>query len=241
MTSTTSYPFTNFRGGKGRAYQHLINLMPPHDRYVESHLGGGAVLRYKRPARRSVAIDIDPSVVAAWRDFPLNGFELLEGDASTYLPQLNLASSDLVYADPPYVPSTRRTSRYYRHDYGDDDHLNLLGVLRSLDCMVVLSGYRGEMYDRELVDWHRIDYEAVTHRGVVSESAWTNFKPGNVLHDYSYVGSTFRQREAFRRRLERLVRQLEVAGPLERNAALARVATTDPDAIIAASRRIGCP
>ena len=50
-----------YPGGKSQAgvYQRLINLMPPHGAYVEAFLGGGAVLRNKRPARVNVGIDLD--------------------------------------------------------------------------------------------------------------------------------------------------------------------------------------
>ncbi|MBS0352463.1 MAG: DNA adenine methylase, partial [Proteobacteria bacterium] len=47
-----SYP-----GGKGKCYQRLINLMPPHETYIETHLGSGAVLRNKRPAKTTIGID----------------------------------------------------------------------------------------------------------------------------------------------------------------------------------------
>lgn len=59
----TSYP-----GGKGGSgvYQTLINLMPQHDTYIETHLGGGALMRRKRPARVNIGIDIDPLVITAW-------------------------------------------------------------------------------------------------------------------------------------------------------------------------------
>ena len=30
----------NYPGGKGGVYQRLINLMPPHEVYIETHLGG---------------------------------------------------------------------------------------------------------------------------------------------------------------------------------------------------------
>lgn len=195
-------------------------------------------MRNKLMAEQTIAIDVDPAIIEAWRALSVNGIEFLQGDAAVILPTLNLASSDLVYADPPYVPSTRRTPKYYRHDYDDADHRHLLAVLRRLDCMVVLSGYRSEIYDREIGDWHRRDYETVTHRGVVTESVWTNFIPGAVLHDYSHVGSTFRQREAIRRRLNSIVRQLQTADPIERNAALAMVAASYPEAILEASRRV---
>jgi hypothetical protein len=43
-----------YAGGKNGAgvYQTIINLMPPHDVYIEPFLGGGAIMRQKRPAVR---------------------------------------------------------------------------------------------------------------------------------------------------------------------------------------------
>lgn len=62
MLQNMSYP-----GGKNGAgvYQKIINLMPPHDRYFEPFLGGGAVLRLKRPARENIACDLVASQVSA--------------------------------------------------------------------------------------------------------------------------------------------------------------------------------
>ena len=51
----------NYPGGKGLLYQKFINLMPLHEVYIETHLGGGAIMRNKRPARRNIGIDIDPN------------------------------------------------------------------------------------------------------------------------------------------------------------------------------------
>ena len=53
----SSYP-----GGKAGSgvYQTLINQIPPHDVYVSATAGHDAVLRYKRPAARNIAIDLDP-------------------------------------------------------------------------------------------------------------------------------------------------------------------------------------
>lgn len=41
----------------------------------------------------------------------------------------------------------------YRHEMTDEQHLELLGVLRGLRGMVVLSGYPSELCERELADW----------------------------------------------------------------------------------------
>ena len=63
-TVPTTYP-----GGKGGAgvYQTIINMIPPHDTYIETHLGSGAIMRYKKPAFRNFGIDIDPAVIESWQ------------------------------------------------------------------------------------------------------------------------------------------------------------------------------
>ena len=41
------------------AYQAIIAAMPAHDTYIETHLGTGAIMKYKPLASRSIGIDID--------------------------------------------------------------------------------------------------------------------------------------------------------------------------------------
>ena len=67
------------------------------------------------------------------------------------------------YVDPPYVHSTRnlRTrAPSYRHELADAQHEELAAGLRDLCGMVVLSGYRCELYDRLYAGWQRIDQQA---------------------------------------------------------------------------------
>ncbi len=73
------------------------------------------------------------------------------------------APTTLHYVDPPYVHSTRslRTrAPSYRHELSDLQHAELLAGLRSLAGMVVLSGYRCDLYDSALQGWQRIDLAA---------------------------------------------------------------------------------
>jgi hypothetical protein len=58
-----------YPGGKSGpgVYHRLINLMPPHATYCEPFLGGGAVMRKKRPAAYSVGVDMDAEVIERWR------------------------------------------------------------------------------------------------------------------------------------------------------------------------------
>jgi hypothetical protein len=79
-------PLPHYPGSKGGAGvdKRLVSLMPPHRVYVEAFLGGGAVLRLKRPAELQVGIDQDASVVSAWRPAATPGLTLaaaLAGDS----------------------------------------------------------------------------------------------------------------------------------------------------------------
>lgn len=67
------------------------------------------------------------------------------------------------YVDPPYVHSTRalRTrAPAYKHEMDDQQHRDLAGALASLRGMVVVSGYRCDLYDELFEGWQRIDAAA---------------------------------------------------------------------------------
>lgn len=183
-----------YPGGKGKIYQRVINLMPPHRIYVESHLGGGAVLRHKQPALLNIGIDINPRPLQAFAAYGAD-FKFMCADAVAVIEALRPTPDMLIYADPPYLPATRRAARVYRHDYSESDHERLLYCLRELRCMVMISGYPNELYDRMLEGWQGESFFGASHVGLREEMIWMNFSPG-VLHDTRYVGDTFRDRGA---------------------------------------------
>ncbi|MEL6613181.1 MAG: DNA adenine methylase [Bacteroidota bacterium] len=92
----------------------------------------------------------------------LRGVVIEERDAARALAQHDTAET-LHYVDPPYPRSTRTTNGdAYAHEMTDDDHRALARLLRSLEGMVILSGYPCELYDGELYpDWHRTEIAAV--------------------------------------------------------------------------------
>src|SRR6266581_4409135 len=59
-------PRRGFPGGKNGAgvFQKIINAMPPHACFIEAFAGSGAVLRRKRPAASTIAIDRDARALA---------------------------------------------------------------------------------------------------------------------------------------------------------------------------------
>jgi len=207
-----SYP-----GGKGSCYRRIVNLMPPHRTYIETHLGGGAVMLQKRPAAQSIGIDIDGDVIARWFASDLGPRPLLleHGDAATFLDDYPWDGGELVYCDPPYVHSTRAKANMYAHEMSDDDHRRLLSVLRTLPCQVMVSGYRCELYDLALADWRVEAIPNVTRGGSRIEAVWLNFDPPPVPHDVRFLGDTFRERERIQRQRRRWARRFAKLPPAE--------------------------
>jgi len=206
-----------YPGGKGKTFQQVINLMPPHSVYIETHLGGGAVMRHKKPAARNIGIDADERVISQWKSVGLEA-ELVCTRAESFLESFSFTGNELVYVDPPYVPETRRRARVYTHDYTLEDHERLLKLLVGLPCKVLLSGYANPLYEEQLRDWSIHSFMAATHAGPRRETLWFNFERPRTLHDARYLGSSFRERQATKRRLERLQRKFAEMDPQERGA-----------------------
>ena len=225
-----------YPGGKGRCYRQIIALMPPHQIYIESHLGGGAVFRAKRPASRSIGIDVDEAVVSSWHGY--QGLEVVHADACAYLRRYPFEGHELVYADPPYVASTRRRARVYRFDYTDDQHVELLEVLRTLPCAVIVSGYPSSLYDAMLPEWRKVTFPGDSHAGPRVEVVWLNYPSPALLHAHSFLGGDFRAREVVRRRRDGLLRRIAALDERERQALFERLVADHASAL---TRALGLP
>ena len=86
--------------------QPLIAMMPPHAAYIETHLGGGAIMKRKPPALRNIGIDRDARALDAFEcDYPV---ELVHGCAHRFLAEFTFEGTELLYCDPPYLRRTRQ-------------------------------------------------------------------------------------------------------------------------------------
>jgi DNA adenine methylase len=90
----------------------------------------------------------------------------------------------LFYLDPPYVFSTRSTSKAYSHEMTDDDHRRFAELLYSIKGFVVLSGYPSPIYEElfEKRGWRRFDKDAWTMRGTrKTECLWISPRTREAL------------------------------------------------------------
>lgn len=217
-----------YPGGKSAAgvYQKIINLMPPHERYIEPFFGSGAIMRLKRPAPQNIGIELDPDVIKACPLLPY--VKLIKGNGIAYLKQHRFTPRDLIYCDPPYLNHTRRTPKLYRFQLTDEEHDTLLATLTHLPCMVLISGYHSERYAHTLQDWNSTHFQTMTRGGTpATEWLWYNFPTPVALHDYRYLGDNFRERERIKRKTARWSARLQRMSILERQALLAVLNRTD--------------
>lgn len=206
-----SYP-----GGKGGLFRQLINLIPPHHTYIETHLGDGAVMRNKAAAIRSIGVEIDAAVLSRWSGAELPALELIQADATAFLKTYPFRGDEFLYVDPPYVRSSRRSLRVYPHELSDREHLDLLQVLDGICANVMVSGYASELYDQKLSHWRRFEFSTGSHGLTHREVVWLNYEPPSVPADLRYAGHSFRERQRIKRKQERLRQKITDLPPVER-------------------------
>jgi site-specific DNA-adenine methylase len=219
-----------YPGGKGGAgvYQTIINLIPPHDVYIEPFVGGGNIFERKAPAASSILVDRDPAIAQLWKQrcHQVPAVTVIEGDAISVLEAREWTGREFIYADPPYVLSTRTKKAIYAHEMSDADHDQLISTLQTIGdrhgVRFMLSGYRNAIYDdaAAMLGWNRVDFQAMTRGGLRTESVWFNYEKPSTIADYSYVGQNFRERERIKRKKDRWIRRLQLLDPLERAALL---------------------
>lgn len=206
--------------------QAIIAMMPPHDTYIETHLGGGAIMRRKPPALRNIGIDLNGRALARFQcDYPV---ELIHGCAHRFLAEYAYQGRELVYCDPPYLQATRRSGRRYRFDYDDQDHVELLGLLKSLPCAVLLSGYPSRLYDERLSGWQSVELQVMNQAGVRTEKLWFNFTVDRV-HWACYAGKDHTHRQSVKRKAENWGRRYQALPRAERLAVLSAMMAVEAD------------
>jgi site-specific DNA-adenine methylase len=223
-------PYKSYNGGKESdgTYQKIINIMPPHDIYIEAFLGNGAIFRKKKNAFvSSIGIDLDTAVIEQWIKLNCLSITLINTDAILWLEHFATMASIfkkmgirvLIYLDPPYPKSSRRNQLdLYSCEMSDADHTRLLTVARSIDANVIISSYPNELYNETLKDWSTIQFTAMTRGGPATEKVWYNYPTPTELHDYRYLGNDYREREQFKGIVTRNVTKFKRLPDLHRNA-----------------------
>lgn len=150
-------------------------------RYWQTH---GSCARYKSGWKNDVAAREYAYAAQYWARLPAwvaGTVERLKGVQIECAPAVEVIrrfrSPDvLIYADPPYLLSTRKGPQY-RVELEDMDHVELLKVLREHPGPVMLSGYDNELYDGMLDGWDKLQRPTQCEKGGRRvETLWVNFQ-----------------------------------------------------------------
>jgi DNA adenine methylase len=104
-----------------------------------------------------------------WRSYPaglpeyverLRGVVIENRDARAVI-EAHDGLETLIYADPPYCPSTRDSGSDYRFEMTDEQHREPATTLHGVHGMVLLSGYPSRLYDEIYGDWEKIERRAL--------------------------------------------------------------------------------
>jgi DNA adenine methylase len=109
-------PAVTITGSKGSAgvAQRIVSLMPPHELYIEAFAGLAAVGRLKRRARCDVFVERDIDRAATLRAMLPATAHVVIADVMQAVAPERVPPGALVYCDPPYLISTRRSLRRNR-------------------------------------------------------------------------------------------------------------------------------
>ena len=198
-------------GGKGGSgvYQQIINIIPPHDTLVVPFLGHCGITRNIKPCSNWYLNDIDRDVVDEW----INHYEefwednyapnttFLKNDFRAVL-KINMDRKGVVhYLDSPYRHDDRKSRHRYNYEMTDKDHIEMLELAKGFyHSNIIISTYDNKLYRDHLKGWNTIKFKANTRRGMAIETAFFNYEPPIELHDYSYFGKDYRDREQKKRK-----------------------------------------
>jgi site-specific DNA-adenine methylase len=217
----------SYFGGKAGpgTYHKIINLIPPHEVYIEPFAGGAAIYRYIKRAKESYLIDKDPAAVETLLSMQDPDTHIFEDCGIRFLQSFGFEGTEFVYCDPPYLWSTRKSHHRYEHELSENDHLGLLQILKTLPVPVMLSGYFSGMYWQELKGWNHTSFEVSTRgNSLAVEHLWYNYPTPTELHDYRFIGTDFTDRQRIQRKIRRWVNRLKKLPRLERAAILNSIA-----------------
>lgn len=155
---------------------------------------------------------------------------LAVGDGVQFLANYDWQGDEYVYCDPPYLFGARRSQKkLYGCEFGTEEErkllLSTLLAVSARGVNVGISGYDNPLYEAMLPGWRKIQWQVNTRGNrMATETLWMNY-PEGPLHDYSYVGDNYRERERIAKKKARWIGRLQRMPDAERFALIEAVAS----------------
>jgi len=202
------------------SYQQIINHFPKHTNFISGCAGSGIVELIKKPAAgKNIAFELDEKVIRKyWAANTV--YKVLQQDSVLWLQkQKQLDQRTLIFFDPPYLHSARASGKlYYRYEWTEKQHLDFLQAVKQSKANICIVHYPCDLYETELQQWHRHQWNTRTHTGNRIECLYMNYAKPRELHQYNYLGDNFTKRQQVKRIKERFLNRLNNYSDLHRYA-----------------------
>ena len=128
---------------------------------VKCWQGFGCGNKYKNGYRRGIGAT-SPNPAKAWARLPetiqlaaerLKNAQIEHKDALELISDL-YGKNTFIYIDPPYLQDTRK-KYLYNHEMTDEQHVELLRIVKNSDCKIMISAYENELYNEQLKGWRK--------------------------------------------------------------------------------------
>lgn len=208
----------NYPGRKKTMLRFIINRIPPHKRYVELFAGSGHIAINKRISEElNVINDIAPSIInkincsSDYLKISMSALDFIRHNLQF------VGREWFVYLDPPYPLSSRNSNRHlYTNKMTDDDHRELLSGIQHAGFNCMISTYPNEIYKEFLVKWNYEDLIVRTRQGPSTERIYYNYKKPVELHEYTWLGENFTERQRINRKVFRKLQSIKAMPGQER-------------------------
>jgi DNA adenine methylase len=133
-------------------------------------------------------LHVGHSLAKSWASFSdalldiidrMKGVTIEHKDALGVLPLWDSAST-VFYADPPYLPDTRRLRSVYKHEMSEEQHVELAKALNQVQGSVLVSGYDSLLYNDLYSGWERHE-KAVKSQGANRKNPFVDIDRVEVL------------------------------------------------------------
>ncbi len=207
-----------YPGGKYNQalYKTIINEIPPHESYIELFAGTAGILKHKKPALSNTIVEIDRSIIVK-ANYPCS--TVIVNDCVFRSKQLitTARSNTFIYADPPYVLSSRRSRAViYNYEISDQQHVDLAQLFSTTLAKVAISGYNSPLYDELYKTWRKIEIPVRTRKGPALECVWFNYETPFILAETTFAGKNKAERQQIKRKCKRLIHRISLMPAYER-------------------------
>lgn len=186
----------------------LINRLPKSKRYFSLFFGGGGL--------ENSVYTADANFICSDKNTECKKFQtssaMIEFFDYRYLIEQNVfTSEDFIFADPPYMFSTRSTGKkYYKYEFSTQDHIEFLNYMISLPCKIMITHPECDLYNEYLKNWNKEDLNYMSRNGWFKDTVWTNYNTSDIeLLNYDCLGKDFTDRQRIKRQRNNIVNKFK--------------------------------